>query len=75
MRRSEEVITAEPSPTELRVLQLLNEGKSQKTISHTIDVTKSTVSTLVYRLNEKAKRRGYRKMTVFVNSEGEIWRG
>lgn len=75
MRRSQEYTTRELSARELQVLEMLNTGMSQKQISYELQLDPSTVSTLVYRIGMKAKSKGYRRRVVYVNEQGNIWRG
>lgn len=75
MRREQIVVTNELSPREKQVLEMLNEGKSQKEITYYLGLDQSTVSTITYRIRQKANRKGFRRMVVYINSEGEIWRG
>lgn len=75
MKRAEMKIEGGISERERQVLEFLNQGKSLTFISYELGITVSSVSTIVFRLTEKAKRVGYKKMSVYVNDQGEIWRG
>lgn len=66
---------SELSPREKQVLDRLNEGKITKLIAYDLGLQPSTITTVVARVKAKAKLRGYRKVSVYMNDQGEIWRG
>lgn len=75
MRKDRMITSLELSPREKQILDLFNEGKSQKFIAYELGIDISTVSTITCRIKQKAKGRGYKRMIVFINDDGEIWRG
>lgn len=75
MRGGQNRAPGELSPREKQILDGLNEGKSLKLIAYELGIDNSTVSTHALRVKQKANRKGFRRMVVYINSEGEIWRG